>query len=563
DLGNARVYTDSQGWVGGGGSCTAGSNSGSTTAICADGTEVTGHVTPTCGTSGTSANLSAGVVAVNPNPCAVGVAPQPVPPVSTALPPEPNTDANAIATLQGTGGAACASGAAYGNIVVGGVTVGTGLGPAPVKDASGFYHFKPSCYGYLNIGPLSGGISNVQTGVETPPTRHFITPTLPSASLAGTLLVVVMECDPSPNRVTVPAPWINADFAFTGTNSRSELWYYPNNPGGVTNVTITAVPAAIACEAQMTEWRNVATVNPLDQTGTTTVTTNQLTGTVSTSAATSAANELVITSSAFANQAGMVVNQGVGWNNLLNDPTNGIASAYRLDLPAAVAAETIASTVATTWSLVIAAFKPVAGGTGVVFDPGFYYFNGSGFAGGGGVCLNGGTLLARDVTMEFVNQAGFSSGTCVAGGGASCGGTCRFGSTPCSVQACPPNAGSDSPNNLTWMAAPCASAAAADAASCPGSAWCPGGDRACWDLLLWAPASNTGQFAIKGAVATHWLLGSVYWPGTCTDTVNGASTIAGTLTCGTLSISAGAGAATAVGGDFGINTALVEAVLVE
>ena len=563
DLGNARVYTDSQGWVGGGGSCTAGSNSGSTTAICADGTEVTGHVTPTCGTSGTSANLSAGVVAVNPNPCAAGVAPQPVPPVSTALPPEPNTDANAIATLQGTGGAACASGAAYGNIVVGGVTVGTGLGPAPVKDASGFYHFKPSCYGYLNIGPLSGGISNVQTGVETPPTRHFITPTLPSASLAGTLLVVVMECDPSPNRVTVPAPWINADFAFTGTNSRSELWYYPNNPGGVTNVTITAVPAAIACEAQMTEWRNVATVNPLDQTGTTTVTTNQLTGTVSTSVATSAANELVITSSAFANQAGMVVNQGVGWNNLLNDPTNGIASAYRLDLPAAVAAETIASTVATTWSLVIAAFKPVAGGTGVVFDPGFYYFNGSGFAGGGGVCLNGGTLLARDVTMEFVNQAGFSSGTCVAGGGASCGGTCRFGSTPCSVQACPPNAGSDSPNNLTWMAAPCASAAAADAASCPGSAWCPVGDRACWDLLLWAPASNTGQFAIKGAVATHWLLGSVYWPGTCTDTVNGASTIAGTLTCGTLSISAGAGAATAVGGDFGINTALVEAVLVE
>jgi hypothetical protein len=563
DLGNARVYTDSQGWVGAGGSCTAGSSSGSTTAICADGTEVTGHVTPTCGPSGTSANLSAGVVVVNPNPCAAGVAPQPVPSVSNALPPEPNTDTNAIATLQGTGGAACVSGAAYANIVVGGVTVGTGLGPAPVKDASGFYHFKPSCYGYLNIGPLSGGISNVQTGVETPPTKHFITPTLSAASLAGTLLVVVMECDPSPNRVTVPAPWVNADFAFTGTNSRSELWYYPNNPGGVTNVTITAVPASIACEAQLTEWRNVATVNPLDQTGTTTVTTNQLTGTVSTSAATGAANELVITSSAFANQAGMVVNQGVGWTSLLNDPVNGIASAYRLDLPAAVASETIASTVATTWSLVMAAFKPVAGGTGVVFDPGFYYFNGSGFAGGGGVCLNGGTLLARDVTMEFVNQAGFSSGTCAAGGGASCGGTCRFGSTPCSITACPPNAGSDSPNNLTWMAAPCATAAAADAASCPGSAWCPVGDRACWNLLLWAPATNTGQIAIKGATVTHWLLGSVYWPGTCTDNVNGASTIAGTLTCGTLSISAGAGAASAVGGDYGISTALVEAVLVE
>ena len=78
-----------------------------------------------------------------------------------------------------------------------------------------------------------------------------------------------------------------------------------------------------------------------------------------------------------------------------------------------------------------------------------------------------------------------------------------------------------------------------------------------------APASNTGQLAIKGAAVSHWLLGSVYWPGTCTDDVNGASTIAGTVRCGTLSISAGAGARTAVGGNFGINTALVEAVLVE
>ena len=127
-----------------------------------------------------------------------------------------------------------------------------------------------------------------------------------------------------------------------------------------------------------------------------------------------------------------------------------------------------------------------------------------------------------------------------------------------------PTRRADSPNNLTWFAAPCSVApAAADAASCPGSAWCPAGDRACWNLLLWAPASNTGQIAIKGAVATHWLLGSIYWPGTCTDTVNGTSTIAGTLSCGTLSISAGAGAGTAVGSDYGINTALVEAVLVE
>jgi hypothetical protein len=39
--------------------------------------------------------------------------------------------------------------------------------------------------------------------------------------------------------------------------------------------------------------------------------------------------------------------------------------------------------------------------------------------------------------------------------------------------------------------------------------------------------------------------------------------IAGSVSCGTLTMSAGAGAATAVGSDAGISTALVEAVLVE
>jgi len=106
DLGNASVYADSQSWVGAGGICTANANVGSTNAICADGFEESGHLTPTCGTMGTSAYLSAGVVAIGPNPCAVGVAQPPTEPVSTALPPEPNLDATAVATLQGTGGAA-------------------------------------------------------------------------------------------------------------------------------------------------------------------------------------------------------------------------------------------------------------------------------------------------------------------------------------------------------------------------------------------------------------------------------------------------------------------------
>ena len=562
-LGNVRVYADGQTWVGGGGRCTAGANSGSVTGICADGSEVSGHVAPACGTTGTSQLLSAGDAAINPNPCAVGVAPLPVFTRPAGLPPDPNTVAAAVATLQGTGGAACAAGGVYPNIVVSGVTIGTGLGPAPVKDASGFYHFKPSCYGYLNMGPMSGGISNVQTGSESAVSRHFVTPTLPAASLPGTLLVADVRSVGTPNRFTAPAGWVAATFVNQASGGRSEIWYYPNNPGGISSATFTITPANIDSVAQMTEWRNVLAVAPLDRTGTRTIAANALTATVSTGAATTVANELVITSDSFNPQAGQTITPAAGWNGLVNDPPNGFSAEYRLDLPAAIASETVTSSVATTWALVMATFKPAAANGGVVFDPGFYYFNGSGFPGGGGVCLNGGTLLARDVTMEFVNQAGFSAGTCAAGGGASCAGACRFGSTPCSVLACPPNVPADSPNNLTWLAAPCSSAPALDAASCPGSAWCPVGDRSCQNLLIYAPAGATGEIAIKGTVVKAWLLGSVFWPGACSYDVNGTSAIDGAVACGTLSISGAVGSGIAVGSDYGINTGTVEAILVE
>jgi hypothetical protein len=316
----------------------------------------------------------------------------------------------------------------------------------------------------------------------------------------------------------------------------------------------------------MTEWNGVATALPLDRTGTVT-TGSQGSVTVSTTLATTVANELVITSFGYASGgAGNTFTSGAGWSSLVNNSNNYFSSDDRLNLPAAIASETVSYSNSTPWAAMIATFKPGAASSGAVLDPGFYYFNGSGFAGGGGICLNGGTLLARDVTLEFVNQAGFSTGTCAPGGGANCvGATCQFGSPPCSLQPCPPNAAADSPNNLTWFAAPCSTApAAADAASCPGSSWClPAGDRSCSNVLIWAPATNTGQIAIKGPVANNWLLGSIFWPGTCTLTDNGTSLLAGAISCGNLSISAAAGSGTAVGSDAGTSTALTEAILVE
>jgi hypothetical protein len=576
DLGNVSVYTDGQSWPSPG--CVANSNTGSASVICSDGFELSGHNTPACAAAATSF-LLAGDKTVNPNPCAAGTAPQPVRPVSTSLPPEPNTDPVAIATLTGNGGAACASGTTYPNMVVGGTTVASGLAANPIKDASGFYHFKPSCYGFINPSSLSGGggggITNRQTGAEAGPASGTLTLTLPANSIAGTLLVATIrsETNASQKPFTAPAGWVSAvaGGAFLNGTAHTEIWYYPNNPGGIgftAGVDFGISPNSINAVGLMTEWSGVATVSPLDQTGVSTVSSSQGSVTISTGGATTAANELVITDIGTSSaQNPETYTAGAGWTSLANDSGNEFSSQYRLNLPAGVASETVTGSQPTTWAMMIASFKPAAGGgggSGAVLDPGFYYFNGNGVVGGGGgICLNGGTLLARDVTLEFVNQAGFSSGTCAVGGGAGCAAACQFGSTPCSVSACPPNVGADSPNNLTWFAAPCSSAPAGDSASCPVSAWCTAGDRSCSNDLIWAPASNTGQIAITGAAAKHWLLGSVYWPGTCTDTVNGTSTIAGTVFCGNLTVSAAAGAGTAIGGPYGIGTALVEAILVE
>ncbi|HKV87928.1 MAG TPA: hypothetical protein VJT78_08040 [Candidatus Dormibacteraeota bacterium] len=565
DFGNVSVYTDGQTWTAPG-TCAALLNTGSSSAICADGYELSGHNAPACA-AGTTSFLSGGDAAVNSNPCAAGVARPPAASVSVNLPPEPNTDRFATATLPG--GTPCSSGAAYPAFIVAGAKVGSAEAttPAPVKDAGGFYHFKPSCYGYLDLTTFkAAGIANRQIGARVGPVRHFVTPTIPLGSKAASLLVATINVANTPNSLTAPANWVQAAQVDQAGAGPTQIWYLPVafNLGGITQAQFTVLPAsrAFAADAQLSEWTGAAA---LDQTGAATFA-NAASATVSTTGATTQAGELVITADGFSKRvARQTFTKGAGWTAATADPAHGFASEYRVNLPAGVESETVTAARPTAWALAIATFKAAAANVGVVFDPGFYYFNGSGLGGGGGICLNGAELLGQDVTLEFVNQAGLSSGNCAVGGATVCSGSdCDFGSAPCSISACPPNTTEDSSSGggYTWFAAPCSSAPAGDG-SCRGSAWCPSGDRACWNLLVWAASTDTGQIAIKGTNANAWLLGSLYWPGTCTDTVNGSSTLAGSISCGTLSMSAAAGAGTAVGSDYGVGTALVEAVLVE
>ncbi len=525
-LGNTHVYADGQAWLAGGGACIAGANSGSLSAICSDGYELSGHVTPACGPATTS-YLSAANLVVNANPCAAGVGPQPVAPLSSALPPEPNTDPRAIATLQGTGGAACTPGAVYPNIVVSGTTVATGLAPVPLQDASGYYHFKPSCYGYLNPSLLSS-----HEAVLDPGFYYFN-----GSGFAGGGGVCLGGQKLLARDVTlefVNQAGFSSGTCIPGGAGPSTFWLQ-----GTNNC------AAPGCHLQTTDpasGQQSVKFNPP-------VTTVIWSETVSSPSAQTvpASTSYTLT---YSSNGGRTINATITLYYSVATPCAAPTGATNL----------------VSWSAALPDASGVGGST--VTSP----------ASGVPVVIPAGAFLCLAVAgntttgnenflFNDTNHPGKISTTATilpAVQVVACAAGCQLGSTPCSVSVCPPNAGADAPNNLTWFAAPCSSApAAADAASCPGSAWCPAGDRSCWNELVWAPATVSGQVAIAGSGVSAWLLGSIDWPGTCTYQVKTTTTIGGKLYCGTLSISAVAGAGTAVGGDAGINTAQVEARLVE
>ena len=200
------------------------------------------------------------------------------------------------------------------------------------------------------------GVVNVQTGAESALGNGSIVATLPAASLAGKLLVATLRTTGGTTPSVAPAGWVLAIAVNEPAAAfRSEIWYYANNPGGVTSVTFT-LPAGAFGIGELTEWKNVSTVTPLDRTGSAAVTTATNSTTVSTSAPTTVANELAITDIG-SSRNGTAYTLGAGWTNLFTDVPLGTASDYRANLGAAVASETVMSNAAETWSVLIATFK--------------------------------------------------------------------------------------------------------------------------------------------------------------------------------------------------------------
>jgi hypothetical protein len=117
----------------------------------------------------------------------------------------------------------------------------------------------------LQARPASATIVNIQTGTLATSTSGSVTPTLSSASTAGTLLVAVLTNKTNSVAFAGPTGWTQA---ITGNNSccgRIDIWYYVNNPGGITSATFTASSGTTA--GQLSEWNGVVSSSPLDASG--------------------------------------------------------------------------------------------------------------------------------------------------------------------------------------------------------------------------------------------------------------------------------------------------------
>jgi hypothetical protein len=210
----------------------------------------------------------------------------------------------------------------------------------------------------LAIASVGLGVVNVQIGVGTALSPgNVVTPTLPAVSTAGTLLVAIVNEGASATQSTAPAGWVIVP---TGINQpgccRSEIWYYANNPGGINSAAFT-MAAGNQGIAQMTEWKNVSTVTPLDQSGTKAVSAATNSVTLNIVPANAVANELVITGVESNGAAGSAYTPMLNWTNLFTDNPNGDYSDYRVNLGAVSASETFTDSNSFRWSAVIASFK--------------------------------------------------------------------------------------------------------------------------------------------------------------------------------------------------------------
>jgi len=221
----------------------------------------------------------------------------------------------------------------------------------------------PPPAGALTAAP----ITRVQLGAVARTATATVAPALPAASTAGTLVVATLATQKN-TAFTAPSGWTQA-VNKGQTNAEAAIWYYPNNPGGITSASFTS-SGATSTAGQLSEWSGVATGSPLDKFGSASAIL-ATSVTPATSQATTVAGELAVTSTAeyIALASTATYTPGTGWTNLGN--TGATSSSYqytadyRTGVGTGVVSEPITSSAIGALSAAVATFKPVActGGT--------------------------------------------------------------------------------------------------------------------------------------------------------------------------------------------------------
>src|SRR5581483_5783455 len=160
-------------------------------------------------------------------------------------------------------------------------------------------------------------VANVQMGPVVKTTTASVTLTLPAASTAGTLLVATVASNRNSAFSSPGTGWSQA--AQIGQlNAAAGIWYYADNPGGISSVTFTDT-SGTSTAGQLSEWRGVLAGSPVDKTGTKTATLLATSVTPSAGSVTTA-GELAVTSTAqyMLLPSTATYTPGTGWTNLGN-----------------------------------------------------------------------------------------------------------------------------------------------------------------------------------------------------------------------------------------------------
>jgi len=225
--------------------------------------------------------------------------------------------------------------------------------------------------------PAYGAPALVQTGTVATSATKNVTLTMSGASTAGNLLIALVVGSGDASTATAPAGWVSAQQGSGSQSRRAAVFYYANNPGGISSAQFTFGPSTTFSAGQMVEFSGMATLSPVDVFGrnsATSSTTASASGNQSNNNQTSYANEIAVTvfMEDLSPAATASLTPGAGWTNFGNTGATSGTTQYTADYKTGIASgnatsETETSSVQSTavgWEGMLVTFAPAPTCTG-------------------------------------------------------------------------------------------------------------------------------------------------------------------------------------------------------